>query len=156
MVRAARFVYAALTSAFVVGILLQVYFIGLGLFSSADFTKIHAEFGWILHLVPPFILLAAALARAGRTQIIRAVVLAVLIFFVPILAAIRADAPLTAAFHPVGAVLAFVLAVLVARGATSLLRSSEDDARTSLVDWVLVAVIAVIYLFVSLSGSPDA
>jgi len=156
MVRAARFVYAALTSAFVVGILLQVYFIGLGLFSSADFTEIHAQFGWILHLVPPFILLAAALARAGRTQIIRAVVLAVLIFFVPILAALRADAPLTAAFHPVGAVLAFVLAVLVARGATNLLRSPEDNARTTLLEWALVAILAVIYLFVSLSGSPDA
>jgi hypothetical protein len=156
MVRAARFVYAAITVAFVVGILLQVYFIGLGLFSSSDFTKIHAEFGWILHLVPPFILLAAALARAGRRQLIRAVVLAVLIFFVPILAAIRADAPLTAAFHPVGAVLAFLLAVLVARGATSLLRSTEADAPTPLVEWIVVAVIALIYLAVSLTGSPDA
>jgi hypothetical protein len=156
MVRAARFAFAAIALAFVVGILLQVYFIGLGLFSSADFTRIHAEFGWILHLVPPFILLAAALARAGRTQIIRAVVLAVLIFFVPILAAIRADAPLTAAFHPVGAVLAFVLAVFVARGATSLLRSTDADAPTPLAEWILVAVVAVLYLFVSLSGSPDA
>ncbi len=156
MVRAARFLYAAITLAFVVGILLQVYFIGLGLFSSADFTKIHAEFGWILHLVPPFILLAAALARAGRTQIIRAVVLAVLIFFVPILAAIRADAPLTAAFHPVGAVLAFLVAVFVARGATSLLRSTDAEAPTPVVEWILVAVVVALYLFVSLSGSPDA
>jgi hypothetical protein len=156
MVRAARFVYAALTLAFVVGILLQVYFIGLGLFSSADFTKIHAEFGWILHLVPPFILLAAALARAGRRQIVRAVVLSVLIFFVPILAAIRADAPLTAAFHPVAAILAFLLAVFVARGATSLLRSDDADPPTPLTEWALVAVLAVLYLFVSLSGSPDA
>jgi hypothetical protein len=156
MVRAARFLYAAITLAFVVGILLQVYFIGLGLFSSADFTKIHAEFGWILHLVPPFILLTSALARAGRTQIIRAVVLAVLIFFVPILAAIRADAPLTAAFHPVGAVLAFLVAVFVARGATSLLRSTDADAPTPLVEWILVAFVAALYLFVSLSGSPDA
>jgi hypothetical protein len=156
MVRAARFLYAAITLAFVVGILLQVYFIGLGLFSSADFTKIHAEFGWILHLVPPFILLAAALARAGRTQIIRAVVLAVLIFFVPILAAIREDAPLTAAFHPVGAVLAFLVAVFVARGATSLLRSTDAEAPTPVVEWILVAVVVALYLFVSLSGSPDA
>lgn len=156
MVRAARLVYAAITLAFVVGILLQVYFIGLGLFSSADFTRIHREFGWILHLVPPFILLAAALARAGRAQIIRAVVLAVLIFFVPILAAIRADAPLTAAFHPVGAVLAFLLAVFVARGATSLLRSTDADPPTPLLEWILVGVMVLIYLVLSLSGSPDA
>jgi hypothetical protein len=155
MVRATRFVYAAIALAFVVGILLQVYFIGLGLFSSSDFRKIHAEFGWILHLVPPFILLAAALARVGRTRLIPAVLLAVLFFFVPILAALRADAPMTAAFHPVAAVVAFLLAVLVARGATSLLRSTEADPPTPLVQWVVVAVIALIYLAVSLTGSPD-
>jgi nicotinamide riboside transporter PnuC len=156
MVRAARLVYAAFAWAFVAGILVQVYFIGLGLFSSSDYNQVHATFGWILHLAPPFILLAAALARAGRTQIIRVVILAVLIFFVPILAAIRADAPLAAAFHPVGAVLAFVLAILVARGATSLLRSSDADAATPVVEWILVAVVVLIYLALSLSGSPDA
>jgi hypothetical protein len=156
MVRGARFVYVALTWAFVIGILLQVYFIGLGLFASSDYKELHATFGWLLHLVPPFILLAAALARAGRSRILRTTGLAVLIFFVPILAAIRADAPLTAAFHPVGAVLAFALAIVVARGATSLLRSSEPDAPTSLVEWILVAVIVVVYLALSLSGSPEA
>jgi hypothetical protein len=156
MVRGARFVYVALTWAFVIGILLQVYFIGLGLFASSEYKQLHATFGWLLHLVPPFILLAAALARAGRSRILRTTGLAVLIFFVPILAAIRADAPLTAAFHPVGAVLAFALAIVVARGATSLLRSTEPDAPTTLVEWILVAVIVVVYLALSLSGSPEA
>lgn len=156
MVRGGRFVYAALAWAFVVAILLQVYFIGLGLFSSSDFKEIHATFGWILHLVPPFILLAAALARAGRIQILRTAALAVLFFFVPILAAFRAEAPLTAAFHPVGAMLAFVLAIVVARGATSLLRSTDVDTATRLPDWILVAALFVIYLALSLSGSPEA
>lgn len=156
MVRVARFLYVALTWAFVIGILLQVYFIGLGLFSSSDYLELHATFGWLLHLVPPFILLAAALARAGRGRILQTAGLAVLIFFVPILAAIRADAPLTAAFHPVTAVLAFALAVLVARGATRLLRSTEAEAPTTLVEWILVAVLVVIYLALSLSGSPEA
>lgn len=156
MAPVARLVYAALAWAFVAGIMLQVYFIGLGLFSSADYKEIHAAFGWLLHLVPPFILLAAALARAGRTQILRAVTLAVLIFFVPILAAIRADAPLAAAFHPVGAVLAFGVAILLARGATSLLRSTDTDAPTPVFEWILVAVVIAIYLVLSLSGSPEA
>jgi hypothetical protein len=140
----------------VIGILLQVYFIGLGLFVSSDYKELHATFGWLLHLVPPFILLAAALARAGLNRILRTAALAVLFFFVPILAAIRADAPLTAAFHPVAAVLAFALAIVVARGATRLLRSTDADAPTSLVEWILVGVIVVVYLALSLSGSPDA
>jgi hypothetical protein len=156
MVRGARYVYTALAWAFVTAILLQVYFIGLGLFSSSDYKEIHATFGWLLHLVPPFILLAAALARAGRTWILLTAALAVLIFFVPILAALRADAPMAAAFHPLGAVLALVLAILVARGATSLLRSTDADTPTTVVEWILVAVVVVIYLALSLGGSPEA
>lgn len=156
MVRGARFVYVALTWAFVIGILLQVYLIGLGLFSSSDYLELHATFGWLLHLLPPFILLAAALARAGLTRILRTAALTVLFFFVPILAAIRADAPLAAAFHPVGAILAFALAVLVARGSTHLLRSTEAETRTTLPEWILVAVIVVVYLVLSLAGSPEA
>ena len=155
MVRGARFVYAALAWLFVAGILLQVYFIGLGLFGSSDYKEVHATFGWLLHLVPPFILLAAAIARAGRTWILWTAAFAVLIFFVPILAAIRADAPLAAAFHPVGAVLAFVLAILVARGATGLLRSPDAATPTTLREWILVGVIVVIYLALSLSGGPQ-
>jgi hypothetical protein len=156
MVRGARFVYVALTWAFVVAILLQVYFIGLGLFSSSDYKELHATFGWLLHLVPPFILLAAALARAGLSRILQTAALAVLIFFVPILAAIRADAPLAAAFHPVGAILAFVLAIVVARGATGLVRSEDHDPPTTLVAWVLVGLLVAIYLVLSLSGGPEA
>ena len=156
MIRAARFAYAALALAFVVGILLQVYFIGLGLFSSPDFKQLHADFGWILHLVPPFIVLAAGLAGASRPRILQAVALAVVIFFTPILAAIRADSPLAAAFHPVGAVLGFVLAIVVSRGAVSLLRSGDAENGPKLADWILVGVVVALYLFVSLSGSPEA
>ena len=52
--------------------------------------------------------------------------------------------------------IAFVLAIIVARGATSLLRSTGDETPTRLPDWILVAVIVVIYLVLSLSGSPEA
>lgn len=156
MVRSARYVYAALAWAFVAGIIVQVYFIGLGLFVSSGDRELHRNFGWILHLVPPFILLAAAIARAGRTRILQTTALAVTIFIVPILAAIRADAPLAAAFHPVGALLGFLLAIVVARGATSLVRSPDTDASTTIGEWVFVALVVIVLLGLSLSGSPEA
>ena len=87
-----------------------------------------SRFGWILHLFPILILLAAALARAGRTRILQATALAVTVFIVPILATLRADTPVAAALHPVGALLAFWLAIVVARGATSLVRASDAVA----------------------------
>jgi nicotinamide riboside transporter PnuC len=156
MIRAARYAYGALALAFVAAILLQVYFAGLGLFVGSKGFDLHVSFGWLLHLGPLPIVVAAALARAGRRQILQAAALAVTFFFVPILAAIRADAPYTAAFHPVAAVLGFLLATVVARGATNLIRSPDTEARTTVGEWVLVALVVVVILFLSFSGSPDA
>ncbi len=156
MIRGARFAYAALAWAFVAAIVLQVFFIGLGLFVGPENLELHRNFGWILHLAPLPILVAAALARAGRTRILQAAGLVVVIFFVPILAAVRTDLPYAAAFHPVGALIAFWLATVIARGATSLVGSSDTEDVTSRAEWVLVAVLVVLVLFVSLSGSPDA
>ena len=124
MVRGARYAYLVLAWAFVAGVVLQVFFIGLGLFVGAENLALHANFGWILHLAPLLVLAAAALARAGRTRILHAVALAVTVFVVPILATLRADLPLAAAFHPVGAIIAFWLAIVVGRGASSLVVGS--------------------------------
>jgi hypothetical protein len=141
--------------AFVAGVVLQVFFIGLGLFAGAEYRYIHAYFGWtILHLSPLIILVAAPLARAGRTRILQAAALAMTVWFVPILAVLRADAPVVAALHPVGALLAFWLVIVVARGATSLVGSSDTEASPTRGELAIVAVVVVILLFLSFSGSP--
>ena len=129
MVRGARYVFVALSWAFVVGVVLQVLFIGLALFVAPYDPGLHVTFGWaVLHLWPILILIAAAVARAGRTRILQATGLAVTVFITPILALLRADLPLAAAFHPVGALLAFWLGIVVARSATSLVRATDADA----------------------------
>ena len=127
MTRGARYLYAGLAWAFVAGLVVQVFFIGLGLFAGSENTELHVTLGWILHLVPILILVVAAVARAGRRQIMLAAALAVTVFIVPILPALRADFPVLAALHPVGALLAFLLAIIVARGATELIRGSDED-----------------------------
>lgn len=156
MVRSARYVYSVLGWAFVVGILAQVFFIGLGLFVKPQNFDLHINFGWLLHLGPLPILVFAALANAGRTQILQASGLAVVFFIVPILAAIRADSQWAAAFHPVGALLGFWLATVVARRATNLIRSPDSTAPTTGGEWLVVALVVVVILFLSFSGSPDA
>lgn len=156
MIRRSRVAYAALAWAFAAAIVLQVFFIGLGLFVGPENLELHRSFGWILHLAPLLILVAAALARAGRTRILQAAGLVVVIFVVPILAAVRADLPYAAALHPVGALLAFWLTTVIARDATRLLGSTDTEDVTSRAEWVAVALLVVFVLFVSLSGSPEA
>ena len=133
MVRGARYAFVALAWAFVAGLVLQVFFIGLALFAAPDNMELHVGLGWILHLWPILILIAAALARAGRTLILEATALAVIVFIVPILALLRTDAPVAAALHPVGALLAFWLAIVVARGATGVLRATDAEAAPAAV-----------------------
>lgn len=125
MARAARYVYLALAWLFVVGVLVQVFFIGLALFGDRDTVALHVNFGWILHLVPLLILGAAALGRVGRRRILETAALAVVVFLVPIFATMR-DVAVIAALHPVSAVIAFWLAVVVARSATSVVRQPDE------------------------------
>ena len=127
MVHGARYAYFALAWGFLAGVVVQVFFIGLALFAGSNNMALHVNLGWILHLVPILILVAAALARAGRQQILLAAALAVIVFIVPILVSLRESAPVVAALHPVGALLAFWVAVFVARNASQLMRGSDPD-----------------------------
>ena len=56
--------------------------------------------------------------------------MAAVVFVVPILATLRDSAPVFAALHPVGAIFAFWLAIVVARGATSL-RAAVPEMATA-------------------------
>ena len=134
MTRAARYAYLVLAWLVVVSIPLQVFFIGLGLFAGSENTELHRNFGWILHLLPVLLLLAAALSRAGRRHWQWALALAAVVFVVPILVLMRNDAPVIAALHPVAAIVAFWLAVVVARNSLDAFRQADDfgpDARGS-------------------------
>jgi len=154
--RIARYVYAGLAWAFVAGILVQVFFIGIGLFVQPTNFDLHINFGWLLHPAPVLILAASALARAGGRQILMAAGLAVAFFFIPIMAAVRADLPWVAVFHPVSAILGFGLALLVARGATRLTRTTDPAPLTTIAEWILVALVTLVILFLSFSGGPAA
>lgn len=126
MTRASRYVYLALAWAFLALLVVQVFFAGLGFFVDRGNFGLHVNLGWILHLLPLLLLAAAALSRAGRRHWQWALALAVVVFIVPILATLRGDLPLAAAFHPVGALLAFWLALVVARNSLEPIRATPE------------------------------
>ena len=153
MIRIAQYSYAGLAWALVVAIVLQVFFIGLGLFASREYVNLHGNFGWILHFAPVLVVVAAAAAGAGRASIGWAIVMAIVIWFVPILAALR-GLPVAAAFHPLLAISALLLAVAVASSALRLARDG-GTSTTTVWQWLLVAAVVAIILFLSFAGSPE-
>lgn len=130
MVGAARAAYVGLAWLVVVALVVQVFLAGLGLFAGSSNLATHAGVGWIVHLVPILVVVAAALSRAGRRHWQWALAAAVVIFLVPI--ALVLGAPVVAALHPVLAVLGFWLAVVVARNSLEAYRGpaapSEEGA----------------------------
>lgn len=125
MTRIARIAYPVLAWAFLVGVVVQVFVIGLALFGGTS-TELHINLGWILHLAPLLVLAAAALSRAGRRHWLAALALAVVVFVVPILVLGRDASPAIAALHPVAAIVAFWLSVVVAMRSLEPLREPAD------------------------------
>lgn len=122
MQAASRVLYAVLAWAFVIGLLVQVFLIGIGLFADPKIIELHRNFGWILHLFPLLILLFVFLSGGGRFYWGWALTLALVVFVVPLLASARESAPYVAALHPVLAVVSFAIAVIVAVSASRLLQ----------------------------------
>lgn len=122
MVAGARWVYLALVWIYLAGILVQVFLAGIGLFGVAKDFEPHVSLGWILHLVPVLLLIVAAVARVGSRLIWWNVALLVVQFIQPILATMRNDQPVVAAFHPVLSLLIFWLALTIGLRAWRLVR----------------------------------
>jgi hypothetical protein len=125
MTRAARWAYVILAWAFLLGLLAQVFVAGLGMFAGDENWETHIGLGWTIHLLPLLVLLAAWLSRAGRRHWQWALALAAVVFVIPIFALFRADTPVLAALHPVGAMIAAWLAIVVARQSLDALRSVD-------------------------------
>lgn len=120
---AGRVIFAAAAWLFLVGVLVQVFLAGVGLFGLADWTA-HVSLGWTLGSAPILLVLFALVARVRRSTVLLTVGLMIAAIIQPELAAARTNAPVVAAFHPVNALLVFWLALVVARRATEAVRES--------------------------------
>ena len=128
MVSGARYVFVAFVWIYVAAILFQVFLAGIGLFGAAKDFEPHAGLGWILHLVPVLLLIVAAVARVGSSLLWWTAALLVVQFVQPILATLRNDAPVAAAFHPVLALVIFWLALTIGLKAWRLVREPAQMA----------------------------
>jgi Family of unknown function (DUF6220) len=107
----------------VVGLLVQVFLAGMGIFDDPSAFATHATFGHLLEFLPVLVLVAAIVAGYGRWRALAGLGLLVLLFLQTILVLQDESAPVVAALHPVNAFLLLLAASLVAWDSTRLWRS---------------------------------
>jgi hypothetical protein len=122
-----RFLLAASAVIFIIGVVLQFFFIGLALVrlgGSGD-ASLHINWGYWLPILPLLTLILSWPARAGGRTALLVAVLFVNTFVQGVLPQFRDGVPVLAALHPVNAVIILGLGVVVARRAIALARTVE-------------------------------
>jgi len=126
MVGIARVAHHVLAWALVAGVAVQIFLAGLGVFSDAATFATHRDFGYLLELLPFLILVAAAIGRLGRREIIAPLIIFGLFILQSLFVALRESAPALAALHPVNGFVITFLAIQLARGAWARSRSGWE------------------------------
>jgi Family of unknown function (DUF6220) len=112
-----RSVHRVVLSVFTLGVIVQFFLAGLGVFrvqdgaSSSHFDHVwgpHRTLGNVLFIVGLLVLVAAIVARLGRTRVLLSLVLPLLVFVQSVLA--NNGPSWVRAFHPVVAVIILALA----------------------------------------------
>jgi hypothetical protein len=131
MVATARVLHHVLAWALVAGLAVQIFLAGLGVFSGAENFATHRDFGHVLELLPILILVAAAVGRLGRPQIIMPLIIFGLLILQSALVALRESTPAVAALHPVNGFIVTYLAIQLAREAWARFRSRTEPPLSS-------------------------
>jgi Family of unknown function (DUF6220) len=121
----ARYIYIGLVWLFLVAITIQVLIAGLAIFGDPRDIDLHRTLGYLLHLSPVLILIAAAVGRVGRTTLLWVGALVVVTLIQPLLPAVGSDNALVAALHPVLALVIFAIAARLAWASPALLPGGQ-------------------------------
>ncbi|MDQ4034709.1 MAG: DUF6220 domain-containing protein [Chloroflexota bacterium] len=117
MIGTARVLHHVFAWALVVGVGVQIFLAGLGVFAGASNFATHRDFGYLLELLPILLLVAAAVGRLGRRQIVVPIVIFALFILQSVFVALRESTPAVAALHPVNGFVIAYLALQLAREA---------------------------------------
>lgn len=127
-----RLLYSIIAWLFPVAILVQVFLIGLSLFTGQAFWDLHSTFGHLIALLP---LLLVCLAYLGRLPSLAKrlawLVLGLCLIQTEVFALIRTAVPTLAALHPVLAVVLFALAMTIAVRTRTVVQTAVAPPPTS-------------------------
>jgi uncharacterized protein DUF6220 len=111
----------------VVGLLVQVFLAGLGIFDDPAAFNTHRDFGHLLEIFPVLLAVTALVAGYGRWRALAGVGLLALLLLQTILVLQRDTSPAIAALHPVNGFVLLLAAALVAWDSTRLWRARSSE-----------------------------
>jgi hypothetical protein len=124
--RFARPVHVVVAWLFVIGLLVQVFLAGMGVFASvADFAT-HRDFGYLLTALPVVLIVTGLVGGFGRWHVIAAAVMFVQFILQSLLVLQRDSVPAVAALHPVNGFLILLVAIWVATHAWHRFQADDD------------------------------
>lgn len=129
--RIARPIHLVVAALLVVGLLVQVFIAGMGVFSEATAFSIHREFGYWLSVLPIVLIVTSLVGRFGRWHAIGAAVMFGQFILQSILVLQRDSVPAVAALHPVNGFLVVLIAIWMARDGW---RAWQADRRPAAAD----------------------
>ena len=127
--KASRTVYVIAAWAFVIGVLVQVFFAGM--------TAVAGRWGWDNHIslghflaVPLLVMLITAYVGklSGHMKRLTWLLFGVYVLQADVLIFLRASAPVLSAFHPVLALIDFALGLMLAQQAMAIVRADKTAA----------------------------
>lgn len=110
-----RTIHMVIAWLLVVGVVVQVWLAGRGVFDTAAGFAPHVQLGYTIGLVPLVLLVLGFVGGMGRRVAILAIALFALGLVQSILVVQRASNPSIAALHPVNGFLILLLAIVLAR-----------------------------------------
>ena len=132
MVKWTRILYLSAAWLFPAAILIQVFLVGLSLFTGQAYWSTHRDVGHSLAVLPLLLVILAYLGRLPRSEkLLIWLLFGVYLVQAEVFAAIRDSVPLLAAFHPVLALVLFALAILIALRSRTVVQAEIQTPSTS-------------------------
>ena len=127
-----RILYVIVAWLFPAAILIQVFLVGLSLFTGQAYWSTHRDLGHSLAVLPLLLIILSYLGRLPRSEkLLIWLLFGIYLVQAEVFAAIRADVPILAAFHPVLALVLFALALIIALRAPTAVRTEVHTPSTS-------------------------
>jgi hypothetical protein len=119
----ARLLHFVLAWLLVIGLVVQVWLAGRGVFDTTGFDP-HRSLGFTLSLLPVLLLILGVLGGMGRRVGWLAFAIFVLFIVQSVLVAVKGSYPAIAALHPVNGFLILLLAIVVALDSRSMRKAA--------------------------------